>query len=548
MHLTIPEQFTGDKSDTILAGVGGWVSTTESRPPIPTVNLERIGDITEEYSTWYDACLMLGSGPIPVELIVHGFHIERAVVDVWLKALEFKEAILIKDEGHDIFEIPSNLLHSRRSILAEDRQKGEQCAQLACNAIVIYLKYLNNLIRSNQPSAKESGEKAKESGEKAILEHVDACVKICFEYISINCEWDILANLCESYGFYTQARIFYAAVDGQTFGNGTTDVHSSQAEESDPSESVLVDAWRRTDDPSRRSTLAIGADSPDPLSSVDTNNSRTLRNKVALIRMQMSAGNFEDLGTQLKPSVGNERGTKNQDRSSGPKLLNPIEECTGILKEVEHRNEYRYVSLKAEALQLMALISARRGDWQAAVQWSRDRIDTLEKLHGPNAEETVEAICELADIFMDRVDYGRATPLLESVLLTYEQEFGGSDDKSIAVAERLGEAYYKQGEMKKARDFYRRVAEAKSNGLGEHHIETAKAQERLAEVYFSIFNMIDDQETAKKDEAKKDAIKWYANALETARNYGPTTADYEKMSARIPIPFAFLREKWDTDD
>jgi tetratricopeptide (TPR) repeat protein len=520
MNLISPErQNLEDVADKLrnnpldIAHVGAFISASDAPllvPKILTDDLCQIAEVPKEYSFWYDACIMLGSGPIPVQLVERYFHLEKKVIDSSLKTLEYRGAVWIPDPNSGNFEIPHLTLRSRHQWLTADRGKAEKCAELACNAVVDYLEYLSTEIGPEKPSAKESGE-------KTVLEHVDACLDHYRDYRDILCEWDILAQLCESYGFYSKAAVFYRAAHGQRFRNEVTEAQASQEHKSDVSESALIDAWFKADDPAQNRALASDSKSPAPLFTIlsaDTQNSRKLRNEVALIRMQLSVSNFEHPNTQLKPKASGGAGKDygSQARSGGELIAG----CLRIMKEVEDRNEDRYVSLKADVMRQMVLVSKRRGDWLAAVQWNRSLIDTLEKLVGPNAEETMKAIQQLAEIRMDQADFGGATPLLEHALLTYEQIFGGSHRKSIAVVERLARAYSEQGDLRRARDLYRRVVDARSREFGEQHIETAKAQESLAKVYIRM-------------EDKKEADKWYKQALDTASIFGEDTVESEKM-------------------
>lgn len=504
-----------------VAHAGAFISAADSPNLIPNMlagTLDQIAEIPSEFYFWYDACIMLGPGPIPIQLVQNYFHIDGIVMESSLKVLEAKGAIMRPGPSSENFEVLPDSLRYRRQCLMGERREAKKYAEIACNSAVGYLEYLSADANLDRPVARESEE-------KTILEHIDTCLDHCRDYKDILCEWDILARLCENYGFYSQASIFYKAAQGQWFRNDVTEAPASQGQHSNESESdsVLMNAWLSANDPVRNQVLATYSNPADHLFKIileiDTKKSRKLRSEVAAIRMQLSGIDFKDPRTQSKRSIPDspDRDSGRQDGGNGGQPINPVKACMRILQEVEGRNEDRYISLKAEATQQIVRALKRRGDWLGAVRWNRSLISTLEILVGPNAEETMEAIQQMAEIRMSQSDFCGASPLLEQVRLRYENIYDESHRKNIEVVELLSRAYVEQGELTTARDLCRRMVDVRTRDLGEQHIETASAQARLAEVYARL-------------ESKTEAEEWYGRALRTAEMFGKDTSEFEEIS------------------
>ncbi|KAF2107279.1 hypothetical protein BDV96DRAFT_557932 [Lophiotrema nucula] len=442
-----------------IAFVGGQFEATDD--PTQKVQAElsskddQFEQIPEEFNPWLDTCAMLDSDPLPRLLVEAGFHIGSQTALFGLRKLETTGWVWISEDT-DSFKIPDDRRRYRRQQLGASKE-GSRSAKLACISMVCAIKF----IATDAPTR---GRRA--HYEQMLLRHVGACMDICKNWGAfVDCEWDVLAELCEKHSFEEKAAIFYRAAGGQQVPNSDT--------YSQLSNSVFDTAQERADsDDGWDDTTSIGsfegrgdfpgASKADPLHlgtiSRETKTSRTLRSELGLVRMQVKLRHFEQLDQQ----------------------------CQSIFDRIDNKSnkhEERYVMLQLEALRQIILIKIAQTDWASAIQISYDLIERLERKFGPSADDTIKAVHQLAKIHMDQGDYGGAEPLLEQILMTRQQTWGNSNPRTIAVSEDLARAYKAQGRLNNARDAYRRILRIYRELLGEDHIQTGKVKENLSIVY-----------------------------------------------------------------
>ena len=476
--------------------------------------LQLMEDIPETLAPWIDVCAMLSPDPIPILLLQLNFRMEEEDILTSLHELQNINWVTVDSESKT-FQIPETCRRVREQMTFDSNH-----ARQACNFVIGTVKHLDDY-------RKRYDYLGRATYERILLKHIPACLDHYSKYGKlINCEWDVLAELCEQHGLYDEAQKFYQAVSGQGFDNSDTmshisvDPHRLQANDAlngrdhDTTSSISDEIWNNPPE-SRFSDEG----SPDQLhvSSFhdETKTSRAWRSKIGLMRTQLKLKlhQLKGLGSEEDVVYFQELGDRCQD------IMDTVRHRHEVLQQVRDPHAVNYLSLRIETLQLMVLLKKTQNEWMDAVRFSDELTNLLEKHHGPSADCTVEANLQCADIHIEHHDYKGAVPVLEQVIMTYEQSLGGSHPRTIAVVGQLAEAYKHQGEVVKARELYSMIVEANRHRLAEDHIETAKAKEQLGTVY-------------EMTEEYPRADEQYNAALYAAKLLGEENPEYEKMLER----------------
>lgn len=487
-----------------IAFVGAFISSSKSLQRVQEV-LERKSlqfvEVPQKYAEWFKTCVMLGPGPIPILLVQVFFNIKQEDVVDSLNELQAKGLIWVKENSE--FEIPEIHRRPRCQALEGVFLTAAKYAGFACDSLIRTALHLKSDSKTTY---------VRETSEQALLKHIGTCLSHYSRYKHSwegAYEWDVLAELCEQYRLYSEAATLYGAAYRRGFTNQSTASQASQPYGNIQTDETLDFDWPRSDDLSPSQIWrppCEGADfnlSYETNTSVDTKTSRKLRSELGLIRMQLLLSRFH--------------GSKTPSEDHDEQFIDPDARCQEIMRQVESRHEDRYLSLKIEALKRSILFDVRREDWSDAIQASHTLIDLLESAFGSSSPDTTKAIQHLAEIHMKEADYRGAEPLLKRVLMTYEQKFGRFHEMTIAILDLLARAYKEQGDMRRARDSYRVVIDANRVQLGEDHIETAKAKENLANVYFMM-------------EEYSSAAELYTQAVHAAKLLGEKSPEYERMT------------------
>jgi tetratricopeptide (TPR) repeat protein len=118
---------------------------------------------------------------------------------------------------------------------------------------------------------------------------------------------------------------------------------------------------------------------------------------------------------------------------------------------------------------------------------------------------------------MEQGVYYEAQLLLERVLMTYEQELGIFDIRTVSVLQHLARTYRAQGDLGRARDLHARVVTVVTHRLGNDHVETAKAKTDLAVVNDALQDL-------------EQSERLFKEALDTARQLGEENSEYCRIA------------------
>jgi tetratricopeptide (TPR) repeat protein len=410
--------------------------------------IDRFDEVPVEYREWIDMCVMLAYAPIPILLLQLHFKIDREAVLQGLKKLES-----IVWASIDYTASTFRILDFRRRLRREGFHNGARNAQMACNAVI---EAINHLLTIGQSNAERI------STEQVLIKHMNTCVENLTTwrtFMGSDCEWDVLAEFCERAGLYSEAAIFYGSARGQRVPNSNTRSRVSRSSLSVRSDNAYSDKWydaessTSTDvwDDARNSFSMDRSNFPD--TTKDTRSSRLLRSEVGLIRMQIHLKQIDGLDGQ----------------------------CYDLLKRTESREKDTYITLRIELFRLIVHLKAAKKDWPEAVEGGHKLLDILHRYYGPFAEETTEAIYQLAKIHMEQEDYAGAEPLLEQVLMIQQQSSEEDENyaRMIDIYRDLGRTYKEQGKVIPARECYSWVVKTYRRLLGDDHIQTTRAKESL---------------------------------------------------------------------
>jgi tetratricopeptide (TPR) repeat protein len=483
-----------------LAQVGAFLPLLSDPAQMTTVldqDDKSINDVPQEYNQWIDLCVMLGPEHLPIILLELELDKNTAKIVEGLTELQKRSWVLIGDDSKT-FQISQIRRRWRRRDLLGD-QRVATCAQRACASVVALLEHTAKLPESTSKSI-----------EDLLLKHVDDCFDNLRRWGRlIDCEWDILARFCEKHGLHDKARVFYRANQSQRLNNSNTCSRHSISSTRSLSYKVSSEDWHEVENvdlehepeeiwydtrslgSSRRRSTNSDAIVDDIYALRDTKTSRALRSELGEIRMQIQLHDKESLE----------------------------ERCHKVLNEVENRSEPRYVGLRNEALRGMMQIKLAQGEVLDSIQYGYKLAESLETALGPSAEETMNAIHELARLHMDQGDYMKAEPLLKQVLITYKRSWGHNHLKTMTVSHDLAEAYKGQGNATRSEALYHSIIEKYQEMWGLDHIRTAQAHEGLATVY----DMVRDY---------KAADHHYKTALNAAKLLGTGNEEYRSMLQR----------------
>jgi tetratricopeptide (TPR) repeat protein len=471
--------------------------------PLPRVQQERDfdgSDIDDDFEeppqelvAWLDACTMLSCDPIPRRLIQAGFDVDKEAALSGLDKLNSDGWVRISQE-RDTFIIPITRRRLRRQQL-EAFDKAASSARIALTAIVATFK---------QVSSDSASRPKRTVYERILLRHIDACLEIYQKWKAVlDCEWDVLAEVCEKHGLFEEASTFFQAARDYPLDRNDSQGHLSSSFITGLERVTNDDGWDETESMISADQRKLTEPSHPTPTVHKAKSFRELQSELGRIRMQVVLGRFRDLNKQ----------------------------CEDMLKEIEYgQDDGRFRKLKIEALRQMVSITNAQHDWTKSIETSYELIGMLERELGPSADDTVWAVHELARIHLSQEDYGGAEPLLEQVLMVRQREFGNSYPGTIAVSEDLARSYREQGQLNNALDAYLRILKIYRDLFGEEHIQTAKVKENLAIV----------RDMMGKHEA---ADHLYDSALHVAGLLGVESEDYQAMLERYDNRQKAIQEK-----
>ncbi|KAI9708076.1 MAG: Serine active site containing protein 1 [Bogoriella megaspora] len=477
-----------------VAHIGAFASSTDTGRFLGETSelVENLESLPGECEKWFSTCTMLAHEPIPFQLVCQNFDQSFEQLLDELRALRTTGWVVVEDSflqrniQHATFTITESRYRSHRQKLSADFQDSKTYPSLACNAVVNTTK--------DVPSDHDDYF-ATSKIEQILLKHTDAClIHLRDHKVTIDCEWDVLASLCERHGLYKNAEKFYQAVADITFNNSETHTRNSTAPaEADPNlspkqtwddneSSKSAEEWNESKGASApKTSLENGA-------AYETKRSRSLRSDLGLVRVRLKLGQLGGLD----------------------------EDCHHILTQIENREEPWYFELRIETIQQIVTLNVALQQWPAAIRYNRQLIELLESRHGPSSEDTIIAIYDLAMTYMKVGDYHDAESLLKQICMTYEQTLGITHPKTLDVLEHLASVFMLTGNMTRAIDCFEEVMKALRSQYGEEHIRTAVAKANLA-------NALD------RAGDHKGATRMYDSAMHAAKLRGDESAIYRSM-------------------
>src|SRR5437773_433840 len=125
----------------------------------------------------------------------------------------------------------------------------------------------------------------------------------------------------------------------------------------------------------------------------------------------------------------------------------------------------------------------RTGKYREAIPIAQQRLQLVEKIAGPDGEETGAACDKLGELYLKNGEYAKAKPLCERGLEVREKTLGPDHPGTAASLDNLAMLYRDMGDYAKAEPLYQRVLKICEKALGQDHPSTAASLNHLAGLY-----------------------------------------------------------------
>jgi tetratricopeptide (TPR) repeat protein len=123
------------------------------------------------------------------------------------------------------------------------------------------------------------------------------------------------------------------------------------------------------------------------------------------------------------------------------------------------------------------------GKFDEALPIAKRALKISEKTFGSNHPIVADIRTNLAELYIEKREYGEAESNYKRILSIYEKAFGADDRLVGKTLERLAFLRYANREYEKAAELYQRALLIKEKALGMEHEEVVQALTNLTEVY-----------------------------------------------------------------
>jgi tetratricopeptide (TPR) repeat protein len=137
------------------------------------------------------------------------------------------------------------------------------------------------------------------------------------------------------------------------------------------------------------------------------------------------------------------------------------------------------------AMHNLALVYVRRGRYVDAEMLFKPVLESLKTQLGPEHRDTLYTMYRLAEVYLHRNRYDDAETLLKQTLQSQESQFGSEDDHTLFTMNSLADVYNSQQRYDEAELLLKPVLLAREKLLGSEHHHTLNTKHALANVYLS---------------------------------------------------------------